>query len=113
MSDLIEKVISSSNLEAYDEKNHRYKLNGKYGITIAEKGYIGIRHIRYDSKGYLNTQDNEVFAIRDMLKGKGYNTSEKTWIGTKRFSQYGNNDKEIIEGICKEIEEIKKEIQKF
>lgn len=115
LSDLIEKVISSSNLEAYDEKNHRYKLNGKYGITIAdkEKGYIGIRHIKYDTKGYSNTQDKEVFAIRDMLKGKGYNTSEKTWIGTKRFSQYGNNDKEIIEGICKEIEEIKKEIQKF
>ena len=115
LSDLIEKVISSSNLEAYDEKKYRYKLNGKYGITIAdkEKGYIGIRHIKYDTKGYSNTQDKEVLAIRDMLKGRGYNTSENAWIGKKRFSQYGNNDKEIIEGICKEIEEIKKEIQKF
>ena len=70
LSDLIEKVISSSNLEAYDEKKYRYKLNGKYGITIAdkEKGYIGIRHIKYDTKGYSNTQDKEVLAIRDMLK---------------------------------------------
>ena len=115
LSDLIEKVISSSNLEAYDEKNHRYKLNGKYGITIAdkEKGYIGIRHIKYDTKGYSNTQDKEVLAIRDMLKGRGYNTSENAWIGKKRFYQYGNNDKEIIESICKEIEGIKKEMQKF
>lgn len=115
LSTLIEKVISECNLDAYDEKNHRYKLNGKYGITIAdkEKGYIGIRHIKYDTKGYSNTQDKEVLAIRDMLKGRGYNTSENAWIGKKRFYQYGNNDKEIIEGICKEIEEIKKEIQKF
>ena len=115
LSNLIEKMISECNLEAYEEKNHRYMLNDKYGITITdkEKGYIGIRHIRYDSKGYLNTQDNEVFAIRDMLKGKGYNTSEKTWIGTKRFPLFGNNDKEITGSICKEIEEIKKEIQKF
>ena len=113
LRNLIEKVISECNLEAYDEKNHRYKLNGKYGITIAEKGYIGIRHIRYDSKGYLNTQDKEVLAIREMLKGRGYNTSEKAWIGTKRFPLFGNNDKEITGSICKEIEEIKKEIQKF
>lgn len=113
LRDLIEKVISECNLEAYDEKNHRYKLNGKYGITIAEKGYIGIRHIRYDSKGYFNTQDKEVLAIREMLKGRGYNTSKKAWIGTKRFPLFGNNDKEITGSICKEIEEIKKEIQKF
>ena len=115
LSTLIEKVISECNLDAYDEKNHRYKLNGKYGITIAdkEKGYIGIRHIKYDTKGYSNTQDKEVLAIRDMLKGRGYNTSENAWIGKKRFYQYGNNDKEIIESICKEIEGIKKEMQKF
>ena len=115
LSTLIEKVISECNLDAYDEKNHRYKLNGKYGITIAdkEKGYIGIRHIKYDTKGYSNTQDKEVLAIRDMLKGRGYNTSENAWIGEKRFYQYGNNDKEIIESICKEIEGIKKEMQKF
>lgn len=115
LSTLIEKVISECNLDAYDEKKYRYKLNGKYGITIAdkEKGYIGIRHIKYDTKGYSNAQNKEVLAIRDMLKGRGYNTSENAWIGKKRFSQYGNNDKEIIESICKEIEGIKKEIQKF
>ena len=115
LSTLIEKVISECNLDAYDEKKYRYKLNGKYGITIAdkEKGYIGIRHIKYDTKGYSNAQDKEVLAIRDMLKGRGYNTSENAWIGKKRFYQYGNNDKEIIESICKEIEGIKKEMQKF
>lgn len=112
---IIENVISSSNLEAYEEKNHRYMLNDKYGITITdkEKGYIGIRHIKYDTNGYSNTQDKEVLAIREMLKGRGYNTSEKAWIGTKRFPLFGNNDKEITGSICKEIEEIKKEIQKF
>ena len=112
LSNLIEKVISECNLEAYDEKNYRYKLNGIYGITIAKDGYIAIRHIKYDTKGYSNTQDNEVFAIREILKRRGYNTSENVWIGTKTFSQFGNNDKEIIESICKEIEGIKKEMQK-
>ena len=58
-------------------------------------------------------KDKEVLVIREMLKGRGYNTSEKAWIGTKVFSLFGNNDKEITESICKEIEEIKKEIQKF
>lgn len=115
LSNLIEKVISECNLEAYEEKNHRYKLNGKYGVTITDKenGYIAIRHIKYDYKGYANTQDEEVLAIREMLKGRGYNTSEKVWIGTKKFSQFGNNDNEIIEGICKEIKELKEVILKL
>lgn len=112
---LVEKVISECNLEAYEEKNHRYKLNNQYGITIThkQKGYIAIRHIKYDYKGYANTQDEEVLAIREMLKGRGYNTSEKDWIGTKKFSQFGNNDNEIIEGICKEIKELKEVIRKL
>lgn len=113
LSNLIEKVISECNLEAYDEKNYRYKLNGIYGITIAKDGYIAIRHIKYDTKGYSNTQDNEVFAIREILKRRGYNTSENVWIGTKTFSQFGNNDNEIIEGICKEIKELKEVILKL
>ncbi len=114
-NNLVEKVILECNLEAYDEKNHRYKLNERYGITIAGagKGYMAIRHIDYDYKGYENTQDKEVLKLMDILKGRGFDTSEKAWIGTKMFSQYGNNDNVIIEGICKEIEEIKKEIQKI
>ena len=48
-----------------------------------------------------------------MLKGRGYNTSEKVWIGTKKFDQFGNNDNDIIEGICKEIKELKEDIQKI
>ena len=108
LNNLIEKVISECNIEAYEERNHRYKLNGKYGITITdrEKGYIAIRHIDYDTKGYANTQDEEVLAMREMLKERGYNTSEKVWIGKKMFSQFGNNENDIIEAVCKEIKEI-------
>lgn len=114
-TNIVRQVISSSNLEVYEEKNHRYKLNGKYGITITStgKGYIAIRHIKYDSNGYANIQDEEVLAIKKILKRRGYNTSEKVWIGTKLFSQFGNNDNEIIERICKEIKELKEEIQKI
>jgi hypothetical protein len=108
-------VISLSNLETYEEKNHRYKLNEIYGITITDtrKGYIAIRHIDYDFKGYANIQDKEVLAIKDMLKGREYNTSENAWIGEKTFSQFGDNDSEIIEGICKEIKELKEEFKKI
>ena len=120
-TEIVQQVFSSINLDAYKEKNkeknHRYKLNEKYGITIAEKGYIAIRHIKYDYKGYENTQDAEVLAIREMLERRGFNTSskgsEKAWIGTKTFSQFGHNDNDIIEGICKEIKELKEEIQKI
>ena len=114
-TNIVQQVISSGYLEAYEEKNHRYKLNEIYGITITDtrKGYIAIRHIKYDYKGYANTQDKEVLAIKDMLKGRKYNTSENAWIGKKTFSQFGNNDNEIIERICKEIKELKEEIQKI
>ena len=115
LNNLIEKVISECNIEAYEERNHRYKLKGKYGITITDKGkgYIAIRHIDYDTKGYDNNQDKEVHKLKEILKGRGYNTSEKVWIGKKLFSQFGNNDNEIIEGICKEIKDLKEEIQKI
>jgi len=114
-TNIVQQVISLINLEAYDERNHRYKLNGKYGITITDKGkgYIAIRHIDYDTKGYDNNQDKEVHKLKEMLKGRGYNTSEKVWIGTKKFSRFGNNDNKIIEGICKEIKDLKEEIQKI
>ena len=112
---LVEKVISECNLEAYEEKNHRYKLNNQYGITITdkEKGYIAIRHIDYDTKGYDNNQDKEVHKLKEMLKERGYNTSEKVWIGTKKFSRFGNNDNKIIECICKEIIDLKEVSQKI
>jgi hypothetical protein len=35
------------------------------------------------------------------------------WIGKKVFSQFGKNDNEIIEGICKEIKELKEVILKL
>ena len=113
--DIVQQVISSINLEAYEEKNHRYKLSGKYGITITDtkEGYIAIRHIKYDYKGYTSTQDKEVLAIKDMLKGRNYNISVNAWIGTKKFAQFGNNDNDIIEGICKEIKELKEDIYKI
>ena len=114
-TNIVQQVISSSYLEAYEEKNHRYKLNEIYGITITDtrKGYIALRHIKYNYKGYANTQDKEVLAIKDMLKGRKYNTSENAWVGKKTFSQFGNNDNEIIERICKEIKELKEVIQKM
>ena len=112
-TEIVQQVISLLNLEAYEEKNNRYKLNDQFGITITDKGYIAIRHIDYDTKGYDNNQDKEVHKLKEMLKGRGYNTSEKVWIGTKKFSQFGNNDNDIIEGICKEIKELKEDIQKI
>lgn len=113
--DIVQQVISSINLEAYEEKNHRYKLSGKYGITITDtkEGYIAIRHINYDYKGYVNTKDAEVLNLKEILNKLKYNTSEKAWIGTKAFSLFGNNDNEIIEGVCKEIKELKEAIRKL
>ena len=112
---LVEKVISECNLEAYEEKNHRYKLNNQYGITITdkEKGYIAIRHIDYDNKGYDKNQDKEVLKLKEILNGRNYNISVNAWIGKKVFSQFGNNDNEIIKGICKEIKDLKEETQKI
>jgi hypothetical protein len=110
---IIEKVISECGLVAYEEKNHRYKLNEIYGITIAKNGYIAIRHIKYDSKGYEDTQNEEIQKLKKMLEERGYNTAEKAWIGTKKFSQFGNSENEIIEGICKEIKELKEKIYKL
>ena len=112
---LVEKVISECNLEAYEEKNHRYKLNNQYGITITdkEKGYIAIRHIDYDNKGYDKNQDKEVLKLKEILNGRNYNISVNALIGKKVFSQFGNNDNDIIEGICKEIKELKEVILKL
>ncbi len=110
---IVEKVISECNLDAYEEKNHRYKLNEIYGITIAKNGYIAIRHIKYDFKGYEHTKDEEVQKLKEILQERGYNTTEKAWIGTKKFSQFGNNENEIIEGICEEIKELKEKIYKL
>lgn len=108
LSNLIEKVISECNIEAYEEINHRYKLNGKYGVTITDKenGYIAIRHIKYDPKGYAGTQDQEVLAIREYLKGRGYNTTENAWIGKKSFSKFGMNEDEIVSEFVSEINDI-------
>lgn len=115
LNNLIEKVISECDIEAYEERNHRYRLNGKYGITITdkEKGYIAIRHIGYDNKGYDKNQGKEVLKLKEILNGRNYNISVNAWIGKKVFSQFGNNDNEIIEGICKEIKDLKEEIQKI
>ena len=114
-TEIVQQVISLLNLEAYEEKNHRYKLNDQYGITITdrEKGYIAIRHIDYDNKGYDKKQDKEVLKLKEILNGRNYNISVNAWIGKKMFSQFGNNDNQIIEGICKEIKELKEEIQKI
>ena len=114
-TNIVQQVISLINLEAYEEKNHRFKLNDQYGITITDKGkgYIAIRHIDYDNKGYDKNQDKEVLKLKEILNGRNYNISVNAWIGKKVFSRFGNNDNEIIEGICKEIKELKEVILKL
>ena len=105
---IVQQVTSSINLIAYQEKNHRYKIDEKYGITITEsqRGYLGIRHIIYDSKDYKNIQDNEVLALKKILRERGYKTTEKAWIGTKSFKEFGMNDDEIVSKIVSEINDI-------
>jgi len=105
---IVQQVTSSINLIAYQEKNHRYKIDEKYGITITESqgGYLGIRHIIYDSKDYKNIQDNEVLALKKILRERGYKTTENAWIGTKSFKEFGMNDDEIVSKIVSEINDI-------
>lgn len=75
--------------------------------------HIAIRHIDYDNKGYDKNQDKEVLNLKEILNRRNYNISVNAWIGKKLFSQFGNNDNKIIEGICKEIKDLKEEIQKI
>ena len=107
---IVQQVISEIDLIPYEEKNHRYKLNENYGITITDsnKGYIGIRHINYDSKSYETTQDKEVLKLKRILKELEYKTTEKVWIGTKCFKCFGKNDSEIVMNIVSEINKIVK-----
>ncbi|MCF2563173.1 hypothetical protein I6E12_03485 [Prevotella brevis] len=111
---IVQQVTSSINLIAYQEKNHRYKIDEKYGITITDSqgGYLGIRHIIYDSKDYKNIQDNEVLALKKILRERGYKTTEKAWIGTKSFNELGMNEDEIVTNIVSEINEIVEFVRK-
>ena len=106
---IVQQVISSFNLIPYEEKNNRFRINEIYGITItgSKEGYIGIRHILYDYKSYENEQDEDVLALKRILKEREYKTTEKAWIGTKLFSQFGQTDEEIINNILDEIEALK------
>lgn len=105
---IVQQIESRINLIPYEEKNHRYKLNEKYGITItaSNKGYIGIRHINYDHKGYVYSQDNEVLSLKETLKERGYITTENAWIGTKSFKEFGMIKDEIVTRIVSEINDI-------
>lgn len=83
-------------------------MNDKYGITITsvDKGYIGIRHINYNSTDYNVTPDKDVISIRESLKKHGYSISESAWIGVKPFSLYGNSDDKVIENNLNEVSEL-------
>ena len=111
-TNIVEQINNKISLNIYEqnEKTKRYKINDKYGITVTcvQKGYIAIRHIIYNPSGYNDTQDKEVLHLRDILSNRGYNTSDKVWIGTKPFSKFGQNDDDIIKEILNEIEELKK-----
>jgi hypothetical protein len=108
LKSIVQQVISAIKLIAYEKKNHRYMLNEKYGITITDsnKGYIGIRHVNYDHKGYEVLQDQEVLDLKEMLKKRGYKTTDKAWIGTKPIKEFGYKDDEIVSKIVSEINEI-------
>ena len=105
---IVQQTVSRISLIPYEEKSHRYKLNEKYGITItaSNKGYIGIRHINYDHKGYEFPQDKEVLSLKETLKERGYITTENAWIGTKSFKEFGMIEDEIVTRIVSEINEI-------
>ena len=98
---LIQKECAKQ-IKEYEERSHNKKKQGEIS---------NLNHLI--EKGYDNNQDKEVHKLKEMLKGRGYNTSEKVWIGTKMFSQFGNNENDIIEAVCKEIKEIKEIIQKI
>ena len=108
LKSIVQQVISAIKLIAYEKKNHRYMLNEKYGITITDsnKGYIGIRHVNYDHKGYEVLQDQEVLDLKEMLKKRGYKTTDKAWIGTKPIKDFGRKDDEIVTKIVSEINDI-------
>ncbi len=110
LNGIVQQIISKAHLIPYEEKNHRYKLNDKYGITITEskEGYMGIRHINYNHKSYDNAIDKEVITLKETLEKRGYNISESTWIATKRFKDFGNNEDEIVKKILSEINDIVK-----
>lgn len=108
LKSIVQQVISAIKLIAYEKKNHRYMLNEEYGITITDsnKGYIGIRHVNYDHKGYEVLQDQEVLDLKEMLKKRGYKTTDKAWIGTKPIKDFGRKDDEIVTKIVSEINDI-------
>lgn len=105
---IAKKVTASIDLIPYEEKNNRYKLNDKYGITItsSQKGYIAVRNIDF-IKNKLNIPQKDLIKMREELKERGYDINCEVWIGTKLFSKFGHTDSEIIENILKEIETLK------
>ena len=101
---IVNEIISKINLEAYEEKNNRYILKDKIGITITtkDKGCIQLR-IKDNSKlpiEYINS-------LKDKLQKKDYNINIDSWIGRKLFTKFGQNNEDIVNEVLKEIEELK------
>lgn len=92
----------------------RFHLSDELGVTVtrSESGYIGVRHINYKNKYSNNSYPHTSNYCKIMMSHK-FDTSSNVWLGVKVFKDYGNNDNEIIERICKEIKELKEEIQKI
>ncbi len=79
-------------------------------ITSCEKGYIGIRHISFDGKiKYPNDRYPSCEKYVNILRKFGFNVLPKNgvWIGTKRFREFGYDNKSITKNIAIEIREIK------
>ena len=94
------------------EKTLCFPLNKEleFRITLCEKGYVGIRHISFDSKiKYPNDIYPNWEKYANVLRKFGFKVLPKNgvWIGTKRFREFGYDNNSITENIAVEIKKIK------
>ena len=91
-----------------NDKTQRFKLNNEIAITITkrEKGYIGIRHISFESKKkYPNELYPNTKLYTDILRQYGYDVLPHNgcWIGTKFFKNFDNYNESTTNNILSEI----------
>ena len=93
-------------------KTKRFKLNDELQFTLTSTGggYIGVRHILFDSKkvypneDYSNSQKYiNVLSKFGILQKNGY------WLGTKHFRKYGGEVEEVVRSVIEEVVKLLKE----
>lgn len=106
----IAKLFSEkTKLERY--QNERYLLSNDIQVTVAHQGYVAIRHMNFNGKfKYSTGQYPKVTEIRSILAKYGYNLNSEVWLGTKNFSDYYENEKDIVDSIIFELKNISSEI---